>query len=91
MSNGVRVALTAAVIGASTVGGSIYNSASTIVLGTVAGNQFENSNLAHIETNAIFSAFSFINITISLVVFLIILGIWFKPLKNFFNEVKEEI
>jgi len=60
---------------------SLYNPVSTLVQGAVAGQQFENSNTAYLQSVYTFSFFSGASTILTLLAAAIILFIWLKPLR----------
>ncbi|MHB8483888.1 MAG: hypothetical protein ACYDBV_14345 [Nitrospiria bacterium] len=61
---------------------SIYQPVSTLVLGNVAGNQFQPSDGAYLQTQAIFTGFHSVDFLFFIVPLVILLFIWFGPLKK---------
>jgi len=61
------------------VGTSLWNSTSTIMSGRMAGLQFENDNLSHVEAISGMNFFSSGGLSAAVLV-IALLGIWWKPL-----------
>lgn len=60
----------------------ILHRGGTLVLGQVAGQQLENSDLAYLQTAAAFSVFSWIDTSITVIFLLVIIGLWLGPIKH---------
>lgn len=58
--------------------------ASTVISGDVAGLQFSNSNVAYVGANAAMALFGHLGIPL-LVLLVVILAIWWKPLRTFWG------
>lgn len=73
-----------------TIGGivkTVFNSASTIVVGNVAGSQFDASNASALVTSAVFSTSSALDMIVYLVVPLLIILIWYPMIRDGFKTL----
>lgn len=54
----------------------------TLVTGQVAGQQFDNSDMSYLTTQAVFGGFSAAELITDGLVFLILLAIWIGPISS---------
>lgn len=59
----------------------------TLVTGQVAGQQFDNSDMSYLTTQAVFGGFSAAELITDGLVFLILLAIWIGPIKRWLAAV----
>ena len=60
----------------------LYGPVAQLVTGKVAGDQFQNSDVAYLKTMYTFSFFNGVNSIFSLALLLVLIAIWFKPVKS---------
>ena len=60
----------------------IFNPIATLVTGEAAGHQFENSNMAYLQTMYTLSLFSGAGLILTLLAAAALLAIWLKPLRE---------
>lgn len=67
----------------------LASSASTLVLGQVAGHQFDNSDTSFLAVNGIFGMVPHLTSIISIVFVLILIGLWSGPIWKGIQKLKE--
>lgn len=60
----------------------LYNPISTLILGSTAGDQFANSDMAYVKSMYIFSLFDGVNFMLGPILFFALAVIWFNPMKK---------
>ena len=60
----------------------LYNPISTLILGSTAGDQFANSDMAYVKSMYIFFLFDGVNFMLGPILFFTLAVIWFKPMKQ---------
>ena len=65
----------------------LINAPATLPLGSVAGRQFENNDQSYLVTQLWFGAFHGIMTFVTIVFLLIMLGLWWKPMKMILTAI----
>ena len=78
----IRVICTVIVLGLWTVLDRILTTGQTLVTGQVAGSQFDNSDNAYVQTVATFSLASWAVTIAGVIAFLLIVALWYGPIKK---------
>lgn len=63
----------------------------TLVVGKVAGSQFDASDSSYLQTQAVFGVSNLVGNLISVASVLIIAAIWYGPVKRWFIELNKEL
>lgn len=67
------------------------NTVGTLVVGKIAGSQFDASDVSYLQTQAIFGISGLIGNLIALAAVAIIAWIWWNPVKSLFAEANKEL